>query len=99
MKKTLTLRIDSRLYNQLESIAARKGVSKSFLVRKALEGAFSELHEEIDSTLLKSVTIALRENKSLSFKTNWQLIEKELSESIPQWPSADEAMKHSRKRK
>ena len=99
MKKTLTVRLDSRFYNQLESVSAKKGVSKSFLVREALEGSLSSSHEEVDAVLLKSMTTALKENKSVSFKTNWQQIERELSESSLKWPSADKAMKHIRGRK
>ncbi len=60
MKKTLTVRLDSRFYNQLESISAKKGVSKSFLVREALEGTLSAPHEEVDAALLKSMTTALK---------------------------------------
>jgi len=99
MKKILTVKLDSEIYNQLELIAARKGVSKSFLVRKKLESLLSESNEELDLTLLNSMTAALRKNKSFPFKANWKKIEKELSESIPPWPSADEAIKHSRKRR
>ncbi len=98
MKKILTVKLDSDLYNQLESMAAKKGVPKSFIVRKQLEDLFFEAGEGIDFMLLKSMTAALQENKSLPFKANWKKLEKELSESRPQWPSANEAMKHSRKR-
>ena len=99
MKKTLTVRLDSRFYNQLESISAKKGVSKSFLVREALEGTLSASHEEVDAALLKSMTTALKKNKSISFKTNCEQIKRELSESSLKWPSADNAMKHIRGRK
>lgn len=98
MKKILSVKLDPILYNQLESIAAKKGVSKSFLVRKKLESLLSDTDKEINLTLLESMTAALRKNTSFSFKVNWKRIEKELSESIPPWPSADEAMKHSRRR-
>ena len=99
MKKTLTVRLDSIFYDQLESISTKKGVSKSFLVREALEGTFSATQENVDAALLKSMTTALKENKSRSFKANWQQIERELSKSPPKWPSADKAMKHIRGRK
>lgn len=99
MKKMLSVKLDSTLYNRLESIATRKGVSKSFLVRKQLESLLSETSQEIDLRLLKSMTVALRKNKSFPFRVNWKRIEKELAESMPPWPSADEAMKRSRKRR
>jgi len=99
MKKILTVKLDSDLYNQLELLAEKKGVSKSFLVRKKLETLVSEVGEEIDFTSLELMTKALQKNKSFSFRTNWKKIERELSESTPRWPSADEAMNHSRKRR
>lgn len=99
MKKILSVKLDSTLYNRLESIAGKKGVSKSFLVRKQLESLLSETSQEIDLGLLKSMTVALRKNKSFPFRVNWKKIEKELRESMPPWPSADEAMRHSRKRR
>ncbi|MCD4718076.1 MAG: ribbon-helix-helix domain-containing protein [Desulfobacterales bacterium] len=98
MKKTLSVKLDANLYNQLELIAIRKGVSKSFLVRKKLESLLSESGEMDDLTLLNSITKALQKNQSFPFKVNWHRIERELAESTPEWPSADEAMKHSRKR-
>jgi predicted DNA-binding protein len=98
MKKTLSVKLDANLYNQLELIAIRKGVSKSFLVRKNLESLLSESEEMDDLTLLNSTTKALQKNQPFPFKVNWQKIEQELAESKPEWPSADEAMKHSRKR-
>ncbi len=99
MKKMLTVKLDAELFNQLDLLAEKKGVSKSFLVRKKLESLFSEASEELDLTLLESMTKALQKNKSFSFRVNWEKIESELSESIPWWPSTDEAMKHSRKRR
>jgi len=98
MKKTLSVKLDANLYNRLELIASRKGVSKSFLVRKKLESLLSESGEMDDLTLLNSITKALQKNRTFPFKVNWHRIEQELTESTPEWPSADEAMKHSRKR-
>ncbi len=98
MKKTLSVKLDSNLYNQLESIANKKGVSKSFLVRKKLEDLLLEPDELDNMTLFKSMTHALQKNKSVPFSVNWNKIELELAESTPQWPSADEAMGHCRKR-
>jgi len=98
MKKVLTVKLDEDLYNQLELLASKKGVSKSLLVRKGLEGLVSDAREEVDFTLLDSMTKALQQNKSFPFRTNWNKIESELAESTPQWPSADDAMEYSRKR-
>ena len=98
MKKTLSVKLDSSLYNQLESIASKKGVSKSFLVRKKLEDLLLEPDELDNITLFNSMTVALQKNKSVPFSVNWNRIEQELAESKPQWPSANEAMRHSRKR-
>ena len=98
MKKTLSVKLDSSLYNQLESIAKKKGVSKSFLVRKKLEDLLLEPDELDNITLFNSMTVALQKNKSVPFSVNWNKIELELAESTPQWPSANEAMRHSRKR-
>ena len=98
MKKTLSVKLDSSLYNQLESIAKKKGVSKSFLVRKKLEDFLLEPDELDNITLFNSMTVALQKNKSVPFSVNWNKIELELAESTPQWPSADEAMRHCRKR-
>ena len=98
MKKTLSVKLDSSLYNQLESIAKKKGVSKSFLVRKKLEDLLLEPDELDNMTLFNSMTTALQKNKSVPFSVNWNKIELELAESTPQWPSANEAMRHFRKR-
>jgi len=98
MKKTLSVKLDSNLYNQLELIANKKGVSKSFLVRKKLESLLLESDEFDNLTLFNSMTVALQKNNSFPFNENWRKIELELAESTPQWPSADEAMRHSRKR-
>ena len=98
MKKTLSVKLDSSLYNQLESIAKKKGVSKSFLVRKKLEDLLLEPDELDNITLFNSMTVALQKNKSVPFSVNWNKIELELAGSTPQWPSANEAMRHSRKR-
>ena len=98
MKKTLSVKLDSNLYNQLELIANKKGVSKSFLVRKKLESLLLESDELDNLTLFNSMTVALQENKPFPLKVNWRKIELELSESTPPWPSADEAMRHCRKR-
>lgn len=98
MKKTLSVKLDSNLYDRLELIANKKGVSKSFLVRKKLESLFAESDELDNLTLFKSMTLALQENKSFPFNTDWRKVELELAESAPRWPSADEAMRHSRKR-
>ena len=98
MKKTLSVKLDSSLYNQLESIANKKGVSKSFLVRKKLEDLLLEPDELDNITLFNSMTVALQKNKSVPLSVNWNKIELELAESKPQWPSANEAMRHSRKR-
>jgi len=98
MKKTLSVKLDSSLYNQLESIANKKGVSKSFLVRKKLEDLLLEPDELDNMTLFNSITVALQKNKSVPFSVNWNKIELELAESTPQWPSANEAMSHLRKR-
>ena len=99
MKRILTVKLDENLYKQLELLASKKGVSKSLLVRKELESLVANTGDEIDFTLLNSMTNALQKNKSLSFRTDWEKIERELRESAPRWPSADEAMEYSRKRK
>ncbi len=98
MKKTLCVKLDSNLYNQLELIANKKGVSKSFLVRKNLESLLLEPDELDNLTLFNSMTVALQKNNSFPFNINWRKIELELAESTPRWPSADEAIRHSRKR-
>jgi metal-responsive CopG/Arc/MetJ family transcriptional regulator len=98
MKKTLSVKLDSSLYNQLESIANKKGVSKSFLVKKKLEDLLLEPEELGNITLFKSMTVALQKNKSVPLSVNWNKIELELAESTPRWPSANEAMRLSRKR-
>ena len=67
MKKTLSVKLDSSLYNQLESIANKKGVSKSFLVRKKLEDLLLEPDELENITLFNSMTVALQKNKSVPF--------------------------------
>ena len=98
MKKTLSVKLDSKLYNQLELIAKKKGVSKSFLVRKKLESLLLESDELDNLTLFNLMTLALQKNKSFPFNTDWRKVELELAESKPEWISADEAMRHSRKR-
>lgn len=98
MKKTLSVKLDSKLYNQLELIANKKGVSKSFLVRKKLESLLSESDELDTLSLFNLMTLALQKNKSFPFNTDWRKVELELAESKPEWISADEAMRHSRKR-
>ncbi len=98
MKKTLSVKLDSSLYNQLESIANKKGVSKSFLVRKKLEDLLLEPDELDNITLFNSMTVALQKNKSVPFSVNWNKIELELAESTPRWASANEEMRLSRKR-
>ncbi len=98
MKKTLSVKLDSKIYNQLELIANKKGVSKSFLVRKKLESLLSESDELDNLTLFNLMTLALQKNKSFPFNTDWRKVELELAESKPEWISADEAMRHSRKR-
>ena len=70
MKKTLSVKLDSSLYNQLESIANKKGVSKSFLVRKKLEDLLLEPDELDNITLFHSMTVALQKNKSVPFSVN-----------------------------
>jgi predicted DNA-binding protein len=97
MKKTLSVKLDSNFYNQLELIANKKGVSKSFLVRKKLESLLLESDELDNLTLFNSMTLALQKNKSFPFNADWRKVELELAESKPEWPSADEAMRHSRK--
>lgn len=98
MKKTLSVKLDSNLYNQLELIANKKGVSKSFLVRKKLESLLLESDELDNLTLFNSMTLALQKNKTFPFNADWRKVELELAESKPEWSSADEAMRHSRKR-
>ena len=98
MKKTLSVKLDSNLYNQLESIADKKGVSKSFLVRRGLEAILTEPDELETLSRFRSMTLALQRNKSLPFDTDWHRVEMELAESKPEWMSADEAMRHSRRR-
>jgi predicted DNA-binding protein len=98
MKKTLSVKLDSNFYNQLELIANKKGVSKSFLVRKKLESLLLESDELDNLTLFNSITVALQKNKSFPFNADWRKVELELAESKPEWPSADEAMRHSRRR-
>jgi metal-responsive CopG/Arc/MetJ family transcriptional regulator len=98
MKKTLSVKLDSNFYNQLELIANKKGVSKSFLVRRKLESLLLESDELHNQDLFNSMTSALEQNKSFPFNADWHKIELELAESKPEWSSADEAMRHSRKR-
>ena len=98
MKKTLSVKLDSKFYDQLELIANKKGVSKSFLVRKKLESLLSESDELDNLILFNLMTLALQKNKSFPFNTDWRKVELELAESKPEWISADEAMRHSRKR-
>ena len=98
MKKTFSVKLDSNLYNQLELIANKKGVSKSFLVRKKLESLLLESDELDNLTIFNSITAALQKNNPFPFNVDWRKIELELAESTPQWPSADEAMRHCRKR-
>ena len=82
----------------MELIANKKGVSKSFLVRKKLESLLSESDELDNLALFNLMTLALQKNKSFPFNTDWRKVELELAESKPEWISADEAMRHSRKR-
>ena len=98
MKKTLSVKLDSNLYNQLELIANKKGVSKSFLVREKLAGLLLESDEVDNAALFNSMTVALQKNKTFPFNADWRKVELELAESKPQWPSADEAMRYCRKR-
>ena len=98
MKKTLSVKLDSNVYNRLELIANKKGVSKSFLVRKKLESLLLESDELDNLTLFNSMTLALQKNKSFPFNADWRKVELELAESKPEWPSADAAMRYCRKR-
>lgn len=98
MKKTLSVKLDSKFYHQLELIANKKGVSKSFLVRKNLESLLSESDELDNLTLFNSITSALQKNKSSPLNADWRKVELELAKSKPQWPSADAAMRYTRKR-
>jgi hypothetical protein len=95
MKKTLSVKLDSNFYNQLESIANKKGVSKSFFARKKLKSLLLESDEFDNLTLINSIILALQKNKFLPFNADWRRVELELAESKPEWPSADEAMRHS----
>ena len=70
MKKTLSVKLDSNIYNQLESLANKKGGSKSFLVRKKLEDLLLEPDTLNNMTLFNSLTLALQKNRSVSFSAN-----------------------------
>ena len=98
MKKTLSVKLDSNFFNQLGLLASKKGVSKSFLVRKKLESLLLESDELDNLTLFNSMTLALQRNKSFPFNADWRKVELELAESKPEWSSADEAMRYCRKR-
>ena len=63
MKKTLSVKLESNLYNRLESIANKKGVSKSFLVRKKLEDLLLEPDDLDNITLFNSMTVALQKKQ------------------------------------
>jgi hypothetical protein len=99
MKRILSVKLDSNIYSQLESMAIKKGVSKSFLVRKQIESLFSAPEQNYEMTILHNITMALQNNRPLSFKVNWDKIEDELAHSEPQWSTADEAMNYVRNRK
>lgn len=76
MKKTLSVKLDSKFYNQLELIANKKGVSKSFLVRKKLESLLSESDELDNLTLFNLMTLALQKKSpfrliQIGAKLNW----------------------------
>ena len=68
------MKLNSSLYNRLESIANKKGVLKSFLVRKKLEDLLLEPDELDNITLFNSMTVALQKNKSVPFSVNWNYV-------------------------
>ena len=99
MQKMLSVKLDAALYERLESMAARQGVSKSFLVRETLQTLLTNGGDDIAVGLLDALTAALRNNSTFPLRVDWKRVERELSASKPPWPTADEAMKHSRTRR
>jgi len=97
MGGVFSIRIDDQLAKKLDSIAQSKNISKSALVRKGIE-LFLKQEDVLSTETIERVNEALRNNKHVPFQADWKQIEKEISQSSPQWDTLSEAMSHSRKR-
>lgn len=97
MSKTLSVKINQQLFKKLETMARARGVSKSSVVKRGLELALFE-KEGWPQELVKQVSEALREDRRVPVRVNWQRVEKELARTSPKWKTLAEAMSASRGR-
>lgn len=97
MNKTLSVKINQQLLKKLETVARARGVSKSSVVKRGLELVLLK-EEGWPQGLIKQVSEALRENRRVPVRVNWQRIGKELARTSPKWKTLAEAMSASRGR-
>ena len=90
----VTVRMDEELARRLEEQAKLQGISRSALIKQILK---KTLDRASTSSVQKAI-LALRRGKRPGRKTDWIRIEKELQDTEPKFPTAEEAIAYSRRR-
>jgi len=98
MSKIVSVKLDESLFQRLDRLAKVRGVSKSSIIKKGIEMVTSKASDQGDEEFVKTINRALRYNRPISVKVDWDKITKELSETSPRWKTVEEAMDYTRRR-
>ncbi len=98
MSKTLSVKLDEKMFENLERTSRKTGLSKSALVKRGITLILTEknaFHLEVFSKAVE----ALINNKPIKNIVDWEKIEESIDKSSPQWETVEEAMSQVRMRK
>ena len=90
----LTVRMDDELLRKLETLARRRGVTRSALVKKLLQEA---LKRQERGEVWEEVLQALRKGRRPSVSVDWSHVKEELSRTEPRFLTVEEALAASRR--
>ncbi len=98
MSKTLSVKLDEKMFENLESTSRKTSLSKSALVKRGITLVLSEknaFHPEVFSKAVE----ALINDKPIKNFVDWEKIEESIDKSSPEWETVEEAMSQVRMRK
>lgn len=92
--QVVTVRMNEELVRRLEELAKLRGITRSALIKEIL----GEALDGRSASLVREAVLALRRGRKPSKEIDWSRIEKELQETLPCFPTVEEAIAYSRKR-
>lgn len=97
-ERILTIRVSADLVESIDKVAKKLGLTRSKLIKKAMERALEELTKESPDDISRATALMSQGKHIKHSPEEWKKIERKLEDSDPAHKTLKEAMKFIRGR-